>query len=131
MSCLSDMLSLTKAEKSPRSAIPLTVKRRRARLGQARQNDPARQIAMDARLRYVSDQEPGIRRQRKGTSFVYLDAKGRRIRDRETLRRIASLAVPPAYTDVWISAHANGHIQATGRDARGRKQYRYHPRWRE
>jgi DNA topoisomerase-1 len=87
--------------------------------------------AEEAGLRYVSDAMPGLRRRRAGTGFTYLDSSGRRITDRATLARIRSLAVPPAYTDVWISLHPNGHIQATGRDARGRKQYRYHPRWRE
>jgi DNA topoisomerase-1 len=74
---------------------------------------------------------PGIRRIRSGTGFSYRDPHGRVIRDRAELRRIKALAVPPAYEDVWICAQPNGHIQATGRDARGRKQYRYHPRWRE
>src|SRR4051812_46238455 len=87
--------------------------------------------AEEAGLRYVSDAGPGIRRRRAGTGFAYLDATGRRITDHATLARIRSLAIPPAYTDVWISPYANGHLQATGRDARGRKQYRYHPRWRQ
>jgi len=81
-------------------------------------------------LRYVDDTGPGIRRTRVGRGFRYVDAGGRSIRDRDELARFRSLAVPPAWTDVWICPHANGHIQATGRDARGRKQYRYHPRWR-
>ena len=87
--------------------------------------------AEEAGLHYVSDAMPGIRRRRAGKGFTYLDSTGRRITDRATLARIRSLAVPPAYTDVWISPQPNGHIQATGRDARGRKQYRYHPRWRD
>jgi DNA topoisomerase-1 len=82
-------------------------------------------------LRYVSDARPGIRRRRRGGGFAYLAPGGRPLRDRAALRRIRSLAIPPAYTDVWISADPRGHLQATGRDARGRKQYRYHPRWRE
>ncbi|HJW24540.1 MAG TPA: DNA topoisomerase IB [Rhodocyclaceae bacterium] len=82
------------------------------------------------RLRRVCDSEPGIRRERRGDGFVYLDAQGEEISDPDTLARIRSLAIPPAYTDVWVCVHANGHIQATGRDARGRKQYRYHPEWR-
>jgi DNA topoisomerase-1 len=86
--------------------------------------------AKAAGLRHVSDTRPGIHRLRAGKGFRYLDPEGRRIRDAETLRRIASLMIPPAWTDVWIAPIANGHIQATGRDARGRKQYRYHPRWR-
>jgi DNA topoisomerase-1 len=85
----------------------------------------------DAGLRYVSDSAPGIRRLRSGKGFRYVGPDGRVVRDPGTLNRIRSLAIPPAYTDVWISPSPNGHIQATGRDARGRKQYRYHPRWRE
>jgi DNA topoisomerase-1 len=85
----------------------------------------------DAGLRYVSDSAPGIRRLRSGKGFRYVGPDGRAVRDPGTLNRIRSLAIPPAYTDVWISPSPNGHIQATGRDARGRKQYRYHPRWRE
>ncbi|WP_052401312.1 DNA topoisomerase IB [Muricoccus aerilatus] len=90
-----------------------------------------REAARAAGLRYVSDTRPGIRREAKGDGFVYYDAAGKAVRDEATLERIRSLAIPPAYTDVWICPQANGHIQATGRDARGRKQYRYHPRWRE
>ncbi len=83
-----------------------------------------------AELRYVSDAEPGIRRIRHGRGFVYRTANDRPVSAGQ-LRRIASLAIPPAWTNVWICANADGHIQATGRDARGRKQYRYHARWRE
>ncbi len=83
-----------------------------------------------AHLRYVSDAGPGIRRRRAGGGFVYLDANGRRIGDRHTLARIRALAIPPAWRDVWICPRADGHIQAVGRDARGRKQYRYHAEWR-
>jgi DNA topoisomerase I len=87
--------------------------------------------AKAARLRYVSDRQPGITRARAaGGGFVYRDARGKVIRDAAELDRIKALAVPPAWTDVWICTHANGHLQATGRDARRRKQYRYHPRWR-
>jgi DNA topoisomerase I len=82
------------------------------------------------KLRRVSDSHPGMRRERRGDGFVYMDADGREISDPEILTRIRSLAIPPAYTDVWICPHEDGHIQATGRDARGRKQYRYHPEWR-
>jgi DNA topoisomerase-1 len=82
-------------------------------------------------LRYVSDREPGLRRVGTGKGFRYVRPDGRRVRDRQTLRRIAALVIPPAWTDVWICPNADGHIQAIGRDARGRKQYRYHPRWRE
>lgn len=89
----------------------------------------SRRAARAAGLRYVDERQPGFRRARKGSGFTYSDAQGRTIRDRATLARIRSLAIPPAWTDVWISPYANGHIQATGRDARGRKQYRYHPDW--
>ena len=81
-------------------------------------------------LIYVSDCEPGYRRQRRGKGFVYLDARGKRISDARVIARIRSLAIPPAYTDVWICRNARGHMQATARDARGRKQYRYHPLWK-
>ncbi len=91
--------------------------------------DPV-ESAKAARLRYVTDDVPGIRRRRAGSGFVYVDPAGRTIRDPEELRRIRALAIPPAWTDVWICPIANGHLQATGRDARDRKQYRYHPRWR-
>ena len=87
--------------------------------------------ARAAGLRYVSDLSPGIRRKRAGAAFSYLDPDGSVIKDKDTIRRIKSLAIPPAWTDVWICPNARGHIQATGRDARGRKQYRYHARWRE
>jgi DNA topoisomerase-1 len=84
-----------------------------------------------AGLRYVSDTIPGLRRLRSGRGFTYRDPDGTTVKDRETLRRIRSLVIPPAWTDVWICPVATGHIQASGRDARGRKQYRYHPRWRQ
>jgi DNA topoisomerase-1 len=87
--------------------------------------------AKAAGLRYVHDDRPGIRREQAGDGFRYLDAKGEPVEDEATLKRIRSLAIPPAWTDVWICPQANGHLQATGRDARGRKQYRYHPKWRE
>src|SRR5579871_1201860 len=82
-------------------------------------------------LRYVSDASPGYRRKRSGTSFTYYDKDGKRITDKAVIRRIKSIGIPPAYEFVWICPTANGHIQATGLDARGRKQYRYHPKWRE
>ncbi len=81
-------------------------------------------------LVWVSDAMPGIRRIRVDDGFVYRGADGKRIRRAGELRRIRALAIPPAYEDVWICTRANGHLQATGRDARGRKQYRYHPDWR-
>ena len=83
------------------------------------------------RLRHATDAKPGIARAKAGQGFTYRDAGGRRVRDRETLDRIQSLAVPPAWTDVWICPDPLGHLQATGRDAKGRKVYRYHPRYRQ
>jgi DNA topoisomerase-1 len=91
----------------------------------------AAQMAVEAGLIYVSDAEPGIRRLRSGKFFRYLTPENRRLADAKELKRIASLAIPPAYRDVWISVKARGHLQATGRDARGRKQYRYHAEWRQ
>ena len=91
---------------------------------------PARASARAARLRYVSDREPGISRRRRGRGFQYIRPDGRALSKRD-LARVQRLAVPPAWTDVWICTWANGHIQATGRDSRGRKQYRYHERWNE
>lgn len=82
-----------------------------------------------ARLTYVDAGTPGIRRVRRGDRFVYLDPEGRQIRERAEIARINKLAIPPAYCDVWICPDPNGHLQATGRDAKGRKQYRYHPAW--
>ena len=92
--------------------------------------DP-RDAAESAGLRYVSDARPGIRRRRSGMGFTYTGADGSKLAAEDALRRIKSLAIPPAWTDVWICPFADGHIQATGRDAKGRKQYRYHPRFRE
>jgi DNA topoisomerase I len=87
--------------------------------------------AKAAGLRYVTDTGPGISRQRAGKGFSYLDTKGKPIRDPDEIKRINALAIPPAYTDIWICPDPRGHLQATGRDAKGRKQYRYHARWRE
>ncbi len=92
--------------------------------------DEPRAAAEASGLVYVDEQGPGTTRKRKGNSFAYYGANGKLIRDRALLRHIRSLSVPPAYEDVWICPDPNGHIQATGRDERGRKQYRYHPRWR-
>jgi len=85
----------------------------------------------DVGLRHVTDAMPGLSRRRAGKGFTYRDADGKAVRDKKTLERIRSLAIPPAWTDVWICASPNGHMQATGRDAKGRKQHRYHPRFRE
>ncbi|MFN2646363.1 MAG: DNA topoisomerase IB [Burkholderiales bacterium] len=82
-------------------------------------------------MRYVSHASPGIRRQRVGSGFRYLSSGGKTVRDAETLSRIRALVIPPAWTDVWICPLEDGHLQAVGRDARGRKQYRYHAHWRE
>ncbi|MEE2859933.1 MAG: DNA topoisomerase IB [Pseudomonadota bacterium] len=87
--------------------------------------------AESAGLVYVNDDMPGITRVRAGKGFSYRDAEGRTIRDKAERKRLAALAIPPAYTDVWICPDPNGHIQATGRDDRGRKQYRYHAAFRE
>src|SRR5262245_15820605 len=86
--------------------------------------------ARAARLRYVSDAAPGITRRRCGSGFAYNRADGRSIRDAGVIRRIRGLAIPPAWRDVWICPDPNGHLQAVGYDQRGRKQYRYHARWR-
>jgi DNA topoisomerase-1 len=93
--------------------------------------DPPLMAARAARLRYVGDWQPGIIREPRKKGFVYVDRDGKRVRDPETVRRIQALVIPPAWTDVWICADPEGHLQATGRDARRRKQYRYHTRWRE
>jgi len=95
------------------------------------EKESAVQSARKVGLRYVSDAKPGIRRERAGKGFRYLDAEGRVVKDRHTLARIKSLVIPPAWAEVWICAAHNGHIQVTARDARGRKQYRYHPLWRK
>jgi DNA topoisomerase I len=89
------------------------------------------QAAVSAGLRYVTDAGPGIRRRRSGRGFAYVNDDGRLIRDAREVQRIKSLAIPPAWRDVWICPSSSGHLQATGRDAKGRKQYRYHARWRE
>jgi len=87
--------------------------------------------AQAAGLRYTTDAKPGLRRTRKGSKFVYLTAEGKVVRDGASLERIRKLVIPPAWTNVWICTDPRGHLQATGRDARGRKQHRYHPRWRQ
>jgi DNA topoisomerase-1 len=92
--------------------------------------DP-KDAAESAGLRYVTDARPGIRRKKAGTGFSYMRADGSKLTEKDVLKRIMALAIPPAWTEVWICPFADGHIQATGRDAKGRKQYRYHPRFRE
>lgn len=104
--------------------------RRRAATTDDLVTDPA-ESAEAAGLRYVLDTSPGIRRRKAGIGFSYVGPDGKTVRDAATLSRIRALAIPPAYTAVWICPSPRGHIQATGRDARGRKQYRYHPKWRD
>jgi len=94
-------------------------------------SEPLVKEARDAGLRYSSDENPGFTRKLQGNHFVFFRANGSRIRDEATIARIRKLAIPPAYKDVWICPDERGHLQATGRDARGRKQYRYHPFWRQ
>lgn len=84
-----------------------------------------------ARLRYVSTDKPGLQRKKKGSGFTYLDTKGEVIQDKDTREWIEAIVIPPAWKEVWISPYKNGHILATGRDERGRKQYRYHPKWNQ
>jgi DNA topoisomerase-1 len=93
--------------------------------------DDPKEAAAEAGLIYVSDEDPGLAREAHGEGFTYRKADGQRVTDEATLERIRKLAIPPAWTDVWICPRANGHLQATGRDARGRKQYKYHPQFRE
>jgi DNA topoisomerase I len=100
-----------------------------AKLKRAAGKDPVAS-ARAAGLRHANDDKPGIRRVRRGRAFGYLNARGKPVKSSD-LKRIRSLVIPPAWTDVWICPDPQGHLQATGRDARGRKQYRYHPKWRE
>ncbi len=104
--------------------------RRRVRNAPPDRSD-APAAAREAGLRYADDAKPGLSRRRSGRGFSYRDPDGVAVRDQETLARIKALAIPPAWTDVWICRWPNGHLQASGRDARGRKQYRYHDRWHE
>lgn len=90
---------------------------------------PPHESAKAARLHHVNDDDPGIARRTSGSGFTYVGADGKVVRNAATLARIKSLAIPPAWTSVWICANADGHLQVTGRDAKGRKQYRYHPGW--
>lgn len=121
------MRSTRNSSCAPRKASPFKNAARRGKLRLI--TDPV-ESAREAGLRYVSDDRPGIRRARRGKGFRYIGPDDKPVRDAEMLRRIGSLAIPPAWSDVWICPLANGHLQATGHDARGRKQYRYHPRWR-
>jgi DNA topoisomerase I len=110
-------------------ALPRCMKRRRA--SRSHPSTIPIAAAKSAGLKYVTDKTPGIRRQRRGDGFIYLRPDGTRVPRGAEIQRIRSLAIPPAWTDVWICPDPDGHLQATGRDARGRKQHRYHPRWRE
>jgi DNA topoisomerase-1 len=101
-------------------------------VARAAAEQPVGEEAADlAQLRYVSDDEPGLTRETRGKRVVYRNAEGRVVRDAATLARIRALVIPPAWTHVWICARPDGHVQATGRDQRRRKQYRYHPRWQQ
>ena len=106
---------------------PSRKSRKQIRLAAA---DPIDSAAL-AGLRYVAETGPGIIRQRCGSGFRYIGPDGKPIRDQKVLARIRALVIPPAWTSVWICPTANGHIQAVGRDAKGRKQYRYHSRYRQ
>lgn len=113
------------------AAVPARPTRtRKAQAASAVVLDPAA-AARAAGLRYVSDRHPGIHRVAHGKDFRYIGPDSKAVRDKETLARIKSLVIPPAWTDVWITTQPKGHLQCTGRDARGRKQSRYHPHWRE
>src|SRR6185369_8167866 len=111
-------------------------KRNRARTAMRNGIDRPNQLKNPAKsakvvgLRYVTDDLPGIRRLQSGSGFIYRHASGKTVHDAKTLQRIKSLAIPPAWTNVWICPSGRGHLQATGLDARKRKQHRYHPRWR-
>lgn len=124
-----DRPSVSRARRGPRRDSSASVRSRRVTLPPVQVLPVA--SAEEAGLRYVTDEAPGIRRMRAGKGFYYLGVDGEPIRDRAELARIASIGVPPAWTDVWICPRRDGHLQATGRDARGRKQYRYHQRFRE
>ena len=122
---------MPRLNRSPSTRLPPKHRRRKPASNRSAADLDAVQVAKAAGLRYVTDSQPGISRVRRGKGFIYIDANGRRIRDRETLARIQSLVIPPAWTDVWICSAADGHLQATGRDLKRRKQHRYHPRWKE
>ena len=107
------------------------LRQEKKKIGDLKITTDAAEVAEEAGLRYIADDQPGYTRKRRGDDFEYFDEQGKKITDETALLRIKRLAIPPAYSDVWICPSPNCHIQATGRDARGRKQYRYHERWRE
>jgi DNA topoisomerase-1 len=112
-------------------AVATKLRKEKSKIANLKVVTEPEQAAADAGLRYVSDDQPGYRRKRNGEDFDYFDMESKPIRDEQRQLRIKRLAIPPAWTNVWICPSSNGHIQATGRDARRRKQYRYHERWRE
>lgn len=115
------------------ASVPLTarqLKQEQKKIAELEIVTDPEEAAEEAGLRYVSDSQPGYTRKRRGKGFAYFDTEGREIKDERRILRLNRLAIPPAYKDVWICPSPNGHLQATGRDARGRKQYRYHERWR-
>jgi DNA topoisomerase-1 len=123
--------TLTMANRMRPQPTASSTRRSRVRTSVNRPAVTSAESARVARLHYATDKRPGISRQRAGSGFVYRDARSRRIREAATLARIRALVIPPAWRHVWISPDPNSHLQVTGRDARGRKQYRYHPRWTE
>ncbi len=126
--------SVTRSSEPPRRGPVGTKRARHSAPEQQQEPELIKDLATSAEaagLRYISDTGPGITRRRAGKHFSYLGLDGAPIRDRAELDRIKGLGIPPAWKDVWICPDPLGHIQATGRDAKGRKQYRYHPRWRE
>src|SRR5437764_231118 len=112
-------------------ATPILKRRARRLVHRAAKGVDPIESAVLAGLRYVAETGPGILRKRVGNGFSYIGPDGRPIRDKKQLTRIRSLVIPPAWTSVWICPNPHGHIQAVGRDARGRKQYRYHARYRQ
>ena len=111
-------------------AVAKKLRKEKAKVADLKVVTDSKEAAAEAGLRYVSDDQPGYSRKLKGDEFEYFDMEGKLIEDEQRVLRIKRLAIPPAWTDVWICPTPNGHIQATGRDARRRKQYRYHERWR-
>ena len=133
---MSETAARAKPKTTPKAAANAvtkakTVTRAKAVAAQVEVVEEYREAAQAAGLRYVTDEMPGVTRKKTRTGWRYIDAEGKTIKDYWDRKRIDKIAVPPAYTDVWICPRENGHIQATGRDDRGRKQYRYHAKWTE